>query len=177
MTVATLNYLISIATVLMQIVSVALIFLYFSREKKIEQLIVRYALTLSFLLSLSGVVMSLVYSEYFGIIPCGLCWLSRVFLYPQAVLFLIAAWKKDMKIALYSMALSTFGFLISIYHHYIQMGGDSVLPCPASGVSDCAKRFIFEFGYVTFPLIGATTFAFIMILMFFVMRAEKEKSA
>lgn len=177
MTVVTLNYLIGVSTVLMQILSVGLIALYFLREQTLERLVARYALTISFLLACGGVVMSLIYSEYFGIVPCGLCWLSRIALYPQAVLFLIAAWKKDRQIAIYAIALSVFGLAVSAYHHYIQMGGNSVLPCPASGVSDCAKRFMFEFGYVTFPLVGATTFVLIIILMLFVIRGDKNSVA
>lgn len=173
MTVATLNYLIGVSTVLMQIVSVGLIALYFLREETFGRLVAKYALIISFSLAFGGVVMSLVYSEYFGIVPCGLCWLSRIALYPQALIFFIAVWKKDTEVALYAIALSLFGLAVSVYHHYIQMGGTSVLPCPASGVSDCAKRFMFEFGYVTFPLVGATTFVLIIILMVFVMRHNK----
>lgn len=173
MDILELNYFVALGTILLQGATLALIVLYIMKDERAERRVVAVALPLSFLVSSFAVVMSLVYSEYFGVIPCGLCWLSRAFLYPQAVLFGIASWTKDAKIALYSLALSVIGLLISLYHHYLQMGGDSVLPCPASGAGDCAKRIIFEFGYITFPLIGATTFAFILVLMLFVMRANR----
>jgi len=177
MDILTLNWLIGIGTVLMHVGVVALVVLYFIRDARLETLVVRSALPLSFLLASFSVAMSLVYSEYFGIIPCGLCWLTRIFIYPQAILFAIAMWKKDMSIALYSIALSVPGVLVGLYHHYLQMGGGSVLPCPAAGEADCAKRFLFEFGYVTFPLVGATTFVLIIVLMMFVMRAQRAAQA
>ena len=170
MSLETLNTLIGTATVLAQIATLGLIALYFMREPKFEKLLVRGALLISFLFATFGVVMSLVYSEYFGIIPCGLCWLGRIFLYPQAIMFAIASWKRDANIAFYSIALSVCGLLVSLYHHNLQMGGASVLPCPASGAGDCAQRFLFEYGYVTFPLVGATSFALLIALMLFVRR-------
>jgi len=56
------------------------------------------------------------------------------------------------------------------------MGGNGVLPCPASGVSDCARRYVFEYGYITLPLIGATLFVFLIVLMLFLLRARREES-
>lgn len=172
MDILELNYFVALGTILLQGATLALILLYILKDERAERRVVAVALPLAFLVSSFAVVMSLVYSEYFGVIPCGLCWLSRAFLYPQVVLLGIALWMKDTKIALYTLSLSVIGLIISLYHHYIQMGGGSALPCPASG-GDCAKRIIFEFGYVTFPLIGATTFAFIIILALFVMRANR----
>lgn len=173
MTLATLNMLIGASTILMLIVGAVLAVIYITREEVVERMVVRFALLLGFLLASAGVVVTLIYSEYFGVVPCGLCWFSRIFLYPQAVLFFIATWKRDVKIAAYSIALSIGGLIISLYHHYIQMNDGSALPCPASG-GDCGKRIIFEFGFVTFPLVGAATFALIIILMLFVIRRERE---
>lgn len=170
----TLNWLLGIATLLMHVAILGLVALYFVRDVRLEGLVVRFALPLGFLLAGAGVVISLVYSEYFGLVPCGLCWLGRVFLYPQAIIFLIASWKRDVGVSLYAIALSIPGLLIALYQHYLQMGGAGVLPCPASGESDCAKRFLFEFDYITFPLIGATTFALIIVLMLFLRRAARE---
>lgn len=173
MDILTVNWLIGVGTVLMQIAVVALVALFFVRDQKMESLVLRFALPGAFLLSLIGVVMSLIYSEYFGLVPCSLCWITRIFLFPQAIFFGIAALKKDTKIAVYSLALSIPGVLVGLYQHYLQMGGTSVLPCPASGEADCAKRFLFEFGYITFPLVGATTFILLGVLMAFLIRAER----
>ena len=173
MTLDSLNLLVGIGTVLLQVSAVLLLVVFFTKEKALEQLVVRFSFLLSFLALASGLVASLVYSEYFGILPCGLCWLSRIFMYSQVVLFGTALWRSERTIAWYALVLSVLGFIVSVYHHYLQMGGTSTIPCPATGAGDCAKRFLFEFGYITMPLTGASLFALISILMIFVIRADR----
>lgn len=172
MSLTTLNYLVGTGTLLVQIATAGLLFMYFWRHAALERLVARYAILLAWLLAAVSLVMSLVYSDYFGIIPCGLCWLGRVFMYPQAVILGIAEYKHDTKIAIYSIWLSAIGAVISLYQHYLQMGGSEVFQCPASGVSDCAKRYLFEYNYITLPLVGATVFIAIIVLMLYLQRAD-----
>ncbi len=176
-----LNSWLALATIILQIVSVAFLALFFLRKKSAgwrtdlaptADFLWKWGLWIGFLLSLGGVAISLFYSEILGVLPCGLCWLQRVFLYPQALLFAIAIWKSDRSVADYSIAFSVVGGIVALYQHYLQMGGANVLPCPAvsTGV-DCAQRYLFEFGYITFPLMSFTIFAFLIIVMLFVRRA------
>src|SRR3989344_4235211 len=172
--IASLNYWLALAVIVLQIVSVAFLFLFFARKKfpdlaPIADFLGTWGLWIGFLMSVGGVAISLFYSEILGVLPCGLCWLQRLFLYPQALLFAVAIWKSDRSVADYGLAFSIFGGAIALYQHYLQMGGASILPCPAvaTGV-DCAQRYLFEFGYITFPLMSFTIFAFLIILMLFV---------
>lgn len=171
-TLETLNYLIALGTIGMQVATVALLVIFFFRKSawalRITKIVSDSGLWFSLLLVIAGTALSLVYSEYFGILPCGLCWLQRVFLYPQLVLFALSAPKKDHYIADYSIVLSVLGGVVALYQHYLQMGGTSTLPCPASGVADCAKRFLFEFDYITFPLVAFSSFALLFVVMLFV---------
>jgi len=124
-----------------------------------------FVLPVLFIVTLAASLLTLVYSDVFGFAPCGLCWLQRVFLYPMPILIAIAYFAKDQGIGKYLAGLSVPGLLIALYQHYLQMGGSDVLPCPASpGAADCAQRIIFEFGYITFPLMAATAFAFVIAL-------------
>ncbi|MDB5264839.1 MAG: thiol-disulfide oxidoreductase-like protein [Parcubacteria group bacterium] len=133
----------------------------------------RYALQAAFVISAAGVVLTLVYSEVFGYAPCGLCWLQRVFLYPLPILLAMGLWKKDRNIAAYVGALCVPGAAIALYQHYLQMGGSSFVSCPAAPTAvDCAQRFVFEFGYITFPLMSFTVFVLIAVLMFFVLKKD-----
>lgn len=173
MTITELNYWVALGAVVLQLGTLALLALYIFKVRAlvpITNLLERYGLVAGFLVSLFGIVMSLVYSDYYGVVPCGLCWLSRVLLYPQAVLFGVAILKRDFNIADYSIVLSVGGAIVSLYHHYLQMTGGGGLPCPAAGAVDCAKRIIFEFGYMTFPMIGFSLFAFLIVVMLFVRR-------
>ncbi len=169
MALESLNYLVALGAVGMQVLAVALFALFFVRKDfpRLERLVGEWGLWAAFALTLFSVVMSLVYSEYFGITPCSLCWFQRIFLYPQTILFLMAAWKRDRYIADYSIVLSVLGGAVALYQHYIQMVGESPLPCPAGG-GDCVKRFLFEFGYVTFPLVSFSLFALLIVLMLYV---------
>ncbi len=177
MSVLELNYLVAVGTVGLQVASVFLLVLYFFRKKPalkpLADLVGSWGVAASFLLMLGSTVMSLVYSEIYGIIPCGLCWMQRVFIYSQVVVLGVALFLKDVQAAWYSIALSVCGAVIALYHHYIQVGGESVLPCPASGVGDCAKRFIYEFDYITFPLVAFSALVFVIIVMLFVLDRKR----
>ena len=169
------NYWLSVGTVLMQVVGVGFLALYFLRKKfpdlnDIALLLEKWGLWKAFALTLAGSALTLFYSEILGISPCGWCWVQRVFLYPQIVLFALAIWKKDRRIADYSIAMSIFGGAAALYQHYLQMGGTAVIPCPATATQavDCSVRFLFEFGYITFPLMSFSLFAFLIVLMLFV---------
>lgn len=172
-----LNYWLALATLVMQVTGIAFLALFFLRKKfpdlePIASFLSDWGLWIGFLITLGCVILSLFYSEVLGVAPCGLCWLQRVFLYPQAVLFALAIWRKDRDVADYSIALSVFGGSVALYQHYLQMGGANVLPCPAvaNEAVDCAVRFLYELGYITFPLMSFTLFAFLIILMLFVRR-------
>lgn len=172
--IESLNHLVGLGTIGMQVLAVVLFVLFLVR-KDFPQLAVfveERGIWLALILTLVSTAMSLVYSDYFGIVPCSLCWFQRIFLYPQAVLFVIALWKKESaRIADYSIWLSIFGAVVALYQHYIQIVGEGPLPCPVSG-GDCVKRFLFEFGYITFPLVAFSAFALLIVIMLFVRKSR-----
>ncbi len=127
--------------------------------------IANLSLPLGFVAALFGLMMSLFYSEYIGYIPCFLCWLSRILMYPLVVLFGIAWLVKDFKVYRYTAVLSMLGMVLSLYHHAIQMGYDPLIPCGSAGpFVDCAVPSFVQFGFVTFPFLG-----FVMFLFFFLL--------
>ncbi len=171
MELQTANYLLGIGTFLLQIVTVGIILIYVLRKNpffaRIAALIGTWGLSIAFLATLVSSALTLYYSEVLGIEPCPLCWWQRVFLYSQVVLFALALWRRESRIALYSIVLSIFGLGFALYHHALQVLPSGTLPCPATGVS-CAARFMYEFNYITYPLMAATLFAFLIVLMLFV---------
>lgn len=123
------------------------------------------ALLVSFIISAGSILGSLFYSEIAGFAPCVLCWWQRIFIYPQAVIFLVALLKKDTRGLLYGFWLSISGILFSIYNTYLQFGGSPLGDCSAGGVS-CSVRYFLEFGYVTIPTMALTAFALLITLFF-----------
>lgn len=173
--VAEINFWLALGTIVLQAAAVILLFFYFAPRYApafLSAFIAKNGIFISFLLALGAAGLTLLYSEVFGFIPCGLCWFERVFLYPQVILFGIALWRGGVSVAEYSIGLSIPGAIISLYHHYIQVGGTELLPCPAAGIgADCAKRILFEFGYVTFPLMAFSAFVFLIVMMMYVRRS------
>lgn len=172
MPVATVNQLFGLATIVMQILIVVFLGIYFLQSRSqfardIATSIWRFGLWIGLALAGAGTILAMYYSGVLGFEPCPLCWWQRIFLFPQVILFALALSKREKGIADYSIALSIIGGGIALYHHALQTIGAGVLPCPATGVS-CAQRIIFEFGYVTFPLIAASLFALLIVVMLFV---------
>ncbi len=167
----TLNYLLALDGIV-GIVVVVLMILDLKYKQLLKPMVKAWGLLIAFIVSLGSVVMTLIYSEYFGITPCGLCWFERIALYPQIFLLGTALYYKDILVARYGIALSSFGLIVSTYHHYIQMGGSQFVKCPAAGEVDCAKRFLFEFNFITFPLLSAILFAFLIVLYLYILKTR-----
>ena len=173
MNLESINFALAIGTVGLQLLGTAFLVLFFVREKfhdleGIAQFLSKWGLWIGFVLTLTSSALTLYYSDVLGILPCGWCWFQRAALYPQVILFALALWKRDKSIADYSILLSICGLAVALYMHYLQLGGHGVLPCPATGAGDCGQRFMWEFGYITFPLMAASLFAFLIVLMLFV---------
>lgn len=153
------NKIIASGTILLHIVFVlALIFYFLSKEFKenIKKFVMSFGMWIGLGLSLASMVLSLVYSNGVGYEPCTLCWYSRIVMYPQALLFIIALIKKDNGVWKYIIGLSIIGVIISINHIFTELGSNSLIPC-ATGVS-CAKVYFREFGYITIPVMAITGF-------------------
>lgn len=169
-----LNFILALGGVALFFAGGILVFDLYSKNKTVAPLVQKYGLFTAFAVSLASSVTTLVYSEIFGFVPCGLCWLQRVFLYPQVFLLATALYKKDTSIALYGIILSIPGVLVSLYQHYLQMGGAELVRCPVTGAgADCAERIMFEFGFVTFPLLSAFLFLFLIALYTYVLAVRK----
>lgn len=122
------------------------------------------AIFLSFLVAFGATFGSLFYSQIAGFPPCVLCWWQRIFLYPQTILLFTAFIKKDENMRLHSIVLSSVGALIAVYHTFIQFGGQSLVPCSATGPS-CTVLYFLQYGYVTIPTMSLTAFVLLLLFM------------
>ncbi len=168
MPVETLNYILALGTLTLQVVTAGFLVAYIFRID-IGIPISRFGLWIGFTLTFFGGLINFYYSDVLGFAACWHCWVQRIFFTSQAVLFAVALWKKDRSIADYSIALSCFGLIDALYHHTLQVFPGAGLPCPATGPS-CSQITFLEFGYITYPLMAASAFAFLIIVMLFVRR-------
>jgi len=169
----TLNKILAIGTILLQIVILCiLIALAFFRSRNNPLLIFfkDYTFILGFLASLGSFALSLFYSNVIGFPPCELCWIQRIFLYPQLILFGMELYKRDRSIVDFSIVFATFGSIVSLYHVYVENGGTKGLACANIATTStteisCATRYIYEFGYVTMPIMALTLSLFIIVIL------------
>ncbi|MEK7227492.1 MAG: disulfide bond formation protein B [Patescibacteria group bacterium] len=131
--------------------------------RKITAFLGIHGIVLALLVLLVAVGGSLFYSEIVGFEPCPLCWWQRLFIYPQLILFLTALKFKDRSVFRYAWRLSLLAAMIALYHQYVYMGGESLLPCTALGGA-CSKIYVFAFGYITIPMMSLTISLYVLLL-------------
>ncbi len=175
-----LNFWLPLAGLGMCGAALVLLYDYFRQDGFLyRRFVASYVWFLVTALTAGSVVLSLVYSEYLGFIPCSLCWLQRIAVYPQALMVLIA-WKGGDHAAFprYGIGLSVFGLVVALYQYVYQMLPKEVLtsgvvPCLADGTADCAAKVIDAYGFVTFPLMSAFTFVLLIALYLHMLREAK----
>jgi len=167
------NKIFSLGTIFLQALIILVVFnLIFFRHlnNKILLFFKKYTFYFGFFIALGAVLLSLFYSEIVGFPPCELCWIQRIFLYPQLVLFGMELYKRDRSIVDFSIVFATLGSLTSLYHVYIENGGSSSLDCTVLDPTklnqvSCTFRYIYEFGYITMPIMALTLSLFIIAIL------------
>lgn len=139
--------------------------------------VARNALHFAFTAALIATSGSLFFSEIAGYEPCKLCWFQRIFMYPLAVMFAIAIWKKDVQVKRYALPLAAIGAPIAAYHYGLQ-AYNAISPiassCSATGPS-CASTPIMTFGFITIPFMALVAFLIIIVSMVFLGRGKEAK--
>lgn len=176
-----ITWLLSILTVTGQLISLLLIILLFVKKwrKNIYAMIKKYGFIILLLSSLGATLGSLYFSEIADMPPCRLCWFQRIFMYPQAIILIIAFIKKETNtIIKYIFALSVIGILFSAYQYYGQISAilnppAATVVCDVSGTSCVSSPFLF-FGYITIPMMALTGFLVNIIVSALLMRANRK---
>jgi len=149
------------------VVALLVIIIHSKTRAKMYIFIHKYILELLFFGIMSAVIGSLVYSEIVGFPPCDLCWYQRIFLYPQAIIVLVAMFRKDKTVIDYLVPLSVLGAIIAFYQSLVQWGFSfgSILDCTATG-GECTKIYVSEYSYITIPFMSFSVFIYIITLKF-----------
>lgn len=161
------NQLLSLGVILTQISMAIAILSFFLFRKNFDpagKLLGKHGILLAFSVAFVSTAASLFYSQIVGFAPCDLCWFQRIFMYPEVILLGAAMMKKDYQIVDYALPLAIIGFFISLYHNYMYYynNGLSVFCNLGGSQVSCIKRYVFEFGYVTIPMMALTGFALVI---------------
>lgn len=126
-----------------------------------------YSLYGAWLVSLSAVLGSLYFSEIAGYVPCTLCWVQRILMYPLVLLLGIATYRNDRSIIIYTLPMSIIGGLIALWHVLIQkIPSLKELGQCTVGVP-CNEDYINWFGFVTIPTLSLLAFILISGFLWF----------
>lgn len=177
----TLNYLLALGGLALLALTIDLYIDYFCYQSTYYRRFIQNSVWFIIpTVTVGSVVISIFYSEYLGFIPCSLCWLQRIALYPQALFSLMAfRTKESVYFPLYSIGLSLFGFTVAVYQYILQLlpkevSATGIMPCLTDGSADCTSKIIDEFGFVTLPLLSAITFVFLIIIYLNVRRNKNQ---
>ena len=170
------QYLLATGVLTLHIIMAILIITIIMRpQSKIIQHIKKNALGYALFIAIMALIGSLGFSEGFNYEPCKLCWIQRIFHYPQIVLFILAFKLKDPKVWIYSVWLSIIGGAVAVYQVLIQfsprLAASSICNINPSTVS-CSDILTQSFGYITIPVMSLTVFG-ALILLFVIQKNKK----
>jgi len=106
-------------------------------------------------------------SLYFSIgahyLPCELCWYQRICVYPLTAILLVAALRRDRGVWMYAGIPALVGVIIAAYHTQLQAFPEQKTFCDMA--NPCTNRFVWEFGFVSLPLMNLVALLFIITML------------
>ena len=170
------QYLVATPIMVLQAVLVIIIFLMIiGKDTIIKHHFQKYGMVYGIIVALAAIVGSLGFSEGFAYPPCKLCWIQRIFHYPQLFLFAIAMYYKDTRVWTYSLWLSVVGVIVAGYQVLIQFNPTlaassfcSIVPAAES----CSDVLILAYGYISIPVMSLTLFVALIVL--YILQKKKE---
>src|SRR5699024_4723023 len=124
------------------------------------------------LLALFG---SLYFSEIKGYVPCELCWIQRIFMYPLVIIYGAAVLKRNLTIAIPGAILSGIGMLVSIYHYLIQKVPAMQESGDTCGIISCNAEYINVAGFITIPFLAGVAFIVIFVLHIILWKQDRRE--
>ncbi|SNR52602.1 disulfide bond formation protein B [Halorubrum vacuolatum] len=100
---------------------------------------------------------SLYFSEAMGLVPCDLCWVQRILMYPLVIVVGVATLEGRTAVWRTGLPLSLLGAAVAAYHSYLQLSPDAT--CTLDG--GCTTILWRGFGVFTIPRL--TLVAFLLI--------------
>lgn len=138
---------------------------------KLSNLIGKNAFLITLVIATASTLSSLFLSEIAHFAPCLLCWVQRIFMYPLVVILGVAYFLNDLKARVTAFVLSLIGFSYAVYHILVQFFPAS-FKC-SDEIANCALKSFTYYGFITIPVMSATAFAAILLVLLFSARTSK----
>lgn len=177
MSVELFNLLVGLFIVFLQIVIVFLVVLFYNETcgtkntpssanlSRVASMVAKktpFILPSIFIASSIG---SFIYEYGYGYAPCLLCWYQRLAIFGVAILATTANISTSALVRKQITIFSLFGIAVSLFHNFIDIfPSKGIDVCGVNGVS-CLIRYVYEFGYITIPMMSLTVLVFGLLLV------------
>ena len=121
---------------------------------------------------IGAALVSLIYEYGFGYEPCLLCWYQRIAIFGIALLSLTSDIRENKTLQKQILLFSLLGLLVAVLHNYIDLVPNGLDIC-GTGPS-CLKRYIYEFGYITIPMMSFTILLAGSVVSLFLLQDRSE---
>ncbi len=130
-------------------------------------------LQLGFAVALTCLLGSLYLSEVAHFPPCELCWFQRIAMYPLTLIMGVALWRRDTKVAYYTVPIAAVGFCISVYHYLVERFPDDVgFACNTE--VPCSTVWVWKFHFLSIPAMAGIGFLLVSTLSVLAFRSTTE---
>jgi len=152
------------------IIGLIILLALFKKDTFLKKHFRRYGMIYGLIIAAASIIGSLGFSEGYAFSPCKLCWVQRIFHYPQLFIFAIGLYYNDLRSWTYSIWLSVVGFIVAGYQVLIQFNPAlaknsvcSIVPAAES----CSDILTQSYGYISIPVMSLTFFTCLIILFWY----------
>lgn len=131
-----------------------------------------FAVGAAWVVATLAMVGSLYFSEIAHYQPCTLCWYQRIAMYPLVLILAIAAWRRDLHIRVYAVALAGVGAVISSYHYLLEWFPSLDTGACTMGIP-CTQVWFRQFGFISMPLLALI--AFLLVISFLLLAIPEDE--
>ena len=123
-----------------------------------------YYMFIAWLIALTASLGALYIGEVLGRAPCVLCWYQRIFMFPLAIMLMIAVYRSDLSVIPFAIPLSLCGAAVATFHTllYFKIIPEAIKPCTASGPS-CSGDAMTLWGFLPLPALALVAFILIFL--------------
>ncbi len=162
------NTIVAIGIVLLQVALVVMVVAWIAKSDLMKLISKHSNLILRFVF-VGAIVGSLIYQYVLNYPPCILCWYQRIAIFAIGVILFTGDIRSNKTLQKQVLIFSIVGALIAIFHNIIDIFPTGVDVCGTNGPS-CLARYVYEFGYITIPMMSLTVLLFGVLIPIIVRR-------
>jgi disulfide bond formation protein DsbB len=125
----------------------------------------RHVALLAAIIAMCG---SLFFSEVLGWLPCELCWIQRILMYPLTVILTVGILRDDRGVWMYVLPLSLTGMGFSLMHYLEVL--KVIDPGECAGPVQCSVDYLTPiltgpWSFIKIPFLALVAFSIISVMM------------